>query len=452
MTFHKLKTIARTLPLFLCFSFIVSISYSREIKFLQKSPKETIKPKEEIKKAIITSTETLKESLFGKIISHMVIPLDAGPIIPLPIVDSSKDLGLNYGIMPIWAIRDKKKGIISSVIAPSFNYNNFLGTTLIYRHYLFPDETKLFVFRAQYSQNVQKEIYLNYYTPEFLGTRGRLNWEFRHWINGKASFYGYGPHSLKNNKANYALHMTGEEFTATVPLYKNLYFDFMHMWYSKKVSNGPVETLLRIQDISTNIPYSDLSKRKGFHTNKFSILYDDTDHPFLPKIGTNAKISVLYSTEFLGSDYDYRTYSAEVKHYYNHKDEGKFVTAIRYFYEFQRGDELPFYAQSTLGESTGLRMAGDGRFVGRGKFMLNIEERITLSKVPVLKFVSELEIAPFLDMGTVFDKPSLFTFSNMKYGPGIALRLVMRPQVVGTMDIAFGSEGTNVIISVGYPF
>ena len=84
--------------------------------------------------------------------------------------------------------------------------------------------------------------------------------------------------------------------------------------------------------------------------------------------------------------------------------------------------------------------------------MFNIEERITLSKVPVLKFVSELEISPFLDIGTVFDKPSLFTFSNMKYGPGIAFRLVMRPQVVGTIDIAFGSEGTNVIIQVGYPF
>ena len=128
------------------------------------------------------------------------------------------------------------------------------------------------------------------------------------------------------------------------------------------------------------------------------------------------------------------------------------MTAIHYLLQFQRGETPPFYAMPQLGESTGLRMAGDGRFTGRGKFVFNIEERITLSKSPFYKFISEMEIAPFLDVGTVFDKYSEFTAKDLKYGPGVSARLVIRPQLVATVDLAYGSEGTNAIIKIGYPF
>jgi hypothetical protein len=97
-------------------------------------------------------------------------------------------------------------------------------------------------------------------------------------------------------------------------------------------------------------------------------------------------------------------------------------------------------------------MAGDGRFVDRGKFVFNIEERITLSRSPFMKFISESEIAPFLDVGTVFPGLSDLRAGDLKYSPGVAARIVIRPQVVGTLDFAFGSEGTNAIIKVGYPF
>jgi hypothetical protein len=128
------------------------------------------------------------------------------------------------------------------------------------------------------------------------------------------------------------------------------------------------------------------------------------------------------------------------------------VTALRYQLQFQRGDELPFYAQVQVGETTGLRMAGDGRFTDRGKIVVNLEERITLSRVPYLKFLREVEIAPFIDAGAVFSDPSDFSTGDLRYGPGLSLRLLLRPQVVATADLAFGSEGTNTILRVGYPF
>jgi len=129
-----------------------------------------------------------------------------------------------------------------------------------------------------------------------------------------------------------------------------------------------------------------------------------------------------------------------------------YPTALAPIERHQRGDTLPFYAMPQLGESTGMRMTGDGRFTDRGKFVFTIEERITLSKTPFHKFISETEIAPFLDVGTVFTKTSGFRLRDLKYGPGISARLVIRPQLVATVDFAYGSEGTNAIIKIGYPF
>jgi hypothetical protein len=120
--------------------------------------------------------------------------------------------------------------------------------------------------------------------------------------------------------------------------------------------------------------------------------------------------------------------------------------------QYQRGDDLPFYAMVKLGESTGLRSVGDGRYTGRGKFMVTVEERIRLSRSNLFNFINEIELAPFLDLGEVFDRPSDFRGRDLVYAPGISARLVIRPQFVATVDLAFGKEGSNTLVKVGYPF
>ena len=219
----------------------------------------------------------------------------------------------------------------------------------------------------------------------------------------------------------------------------------------QSVSEGPVEDVRQMAD-SFPETFTAAAKDKDFLTHRLALLYDDTDHPFLPKIGTYASVSGDFSSRRFLSDYSYSLYTAEIKQYYNYKEEGRFVTAARYLLQEQKGETLPFYALPQLGESTGLRMAGEGRFTDRGRFVFNIEERITLSRSPFMKFISELELAPFLDAGTVFPGLSKLRLKDFKWCPGIALRLLVRPQVVATLDFAFGSEGTNSIVRVGYPF
>ncbi|HAT72745.1 MAG TPA: hypothetical protein DCS63_08005 [Elusimicrobia bacterium] len=417
-----------------------------------KAKEELVKPEAKTKEDIMktVSRPVPKEGLLAKILSAITIDTANGPIIPFPVVDSSKDLGPSFGIMPVIAVRNKTTNDIKSVIVPSVNYNENLRTTLTYRHYIFPDEKRYFILRASRSERVERELMAYYYTPQLFSTSLRLSVEAKHWVTGKPSFYGFGINSQRGDKANYSLAMTGGEMILDVPLVKEVFVNVNSAYFAKRVGEGPVDNG-QLKDIFPAV-YPEAANRNYFLTNRFSLVYDNTDHPSLPKIGTYASAAVLYSNKKLGSDYEYRTYSFQMKNYFNYKEEGRFVTAMHYLLQFQRGDALPFYAMPQLGESTGLRMAGDGRFTDRGKFVFTVEERITLSKTPFYKFISETEIAPFLDVGTVFPKVSAFRLRDLKYGPGISARLVIRPQLVATVDFAYGSEGTNAIIRIGYPF
>lgn len=418
-----------------------------------KAKEELVKPEAKTKEDIIKTAERPappKEGLLGRVLNAITIDTPNGPLIPFPVVDSSKDLGPSFGIMPVIAIRNRETNDIKSVIVPSVNYNKNLRTTLTYRHYIFPDDKRYFILRASRSERVERELMAFYYTPDVFKSGFRLSLEAKHWVTGKPSFYGYGINSKRGDKANYSLQMNGEEIIADLPLINHLFFNFNHAFFDKRIGVGPVYTG-QVKDLFP-ADYALASEVRTFHTNRFSLVYDDTDHPFLPKVGTYASASVLYSNKRLGSDFEYRTYSMQVKHYYNYKEEGRFVTAVHYLLQFQRGDTLPFHAMPQLGETTGLRMTGDGRFTDRGKFVFTLEERITISKTPFYKFISETEIAPFLDVGTVFSKVSGFRARDLKYGPGISARLVIRPQLVATVDFAYGSEGTNAIIRIGYPF
>jgi len=392
-----------------------------------------------------------RENLFGRLISKISIETANGPLIILPVIESSKDMGAAYGVMPIMAIRNKKNQTVKAVFMPSLNYNRNLGATLTWRYYIFPNEKRLVVLRASLSQHVEKDFIFIYSAPDFWGNRLRLHAEARDWITGKPSFYGYGPSSSKSSKANYALRQRGEEIGLESPLLNNLYINFTHSYYAQSISRGPVAGVPQLAD-SFPAAFIPAAQDNDFVVHRLALLYDSTDHPSLPKIGTYASLSGAFSSKAFLSDYSYSLYTAEIKQYYNYKEEGRFVTAMHCLLQEQKGETLPFYAMPQLGESTGLRMAGEGRFTDRGRFVVNIEERITLSRSPFMKFISEVEISPFLDVGTVFPELSKLSSRNLKWSPGMALRLLIRPQVVATLDFAFGSEGTNTIIKVGYPF
>jgi hypothetical protein len=44
------------------------------------------------------------------------------------------------------------------------------------------------------------------------------------------------------------------------------------------------------------------------------------------------------------------------------------------------------------------------------------------------------------------------TGRNFEFNPGIGLRAVVRPNILGRIDVGFGKDGPAVFVGLGYPF
>jgi hypothetical protein len=64
----------------------------------------------------------------------------------------------------------------------------------------------------------------------------------------------------------------------------------------------------------------------------------------------------------------------------------------------------------------------------------------------------DLELAPFLEAGQVFRRVTDSPVNDLHWVYGMGFRGVVRPQIVGFVDVGRGSEGFSVFTGVDYPF
>ena len=86
-----------------------------------------------------------------------------------------------------------------------------------------------------------------------------------------------------------------------------------------------------------------------------------------------------------------------------------------------------------------------------------MEERIRLLKTSLFGVSGEVQLAPFLDVGKVFDSSDDLVGRGIlqayHYSTGIGFRGVVPPSFVGRLDIGFGGrEGVGITIGLDYPF
>ncbi len=118
-----------------------------------------------------------------------------------------------------------------------------------------------------------------------------------------------------------------------------------------------------------------------------------------------------------------------------------------------RERQTPFYRWPSLGGHNSYRGAGDGRWVDRNLLALTLEQRIEMFRLHHFGVVSHWEVAPFLDVGKVFPTIGKFNFKDFHPAGGVAFRALVRPQVVGHVEVGFGSGGNNaVFMGLDYPF
>ena len=134
-----------------------------------------------------------------------------------------------------------------------------------------------------------------------------------------------------------------------------------------------------------------------------------------------------------------------------------FVTVLNTALQFAVGHTIPFWELPTLGGSNTLRSYNGGRFTNKDSILINLEERIRLVKASLFGVSGEVQVAPFFDLGKVYDSSDDLVGKGIlqayHYSTGIGFRGVVPPSFVGRLDIGFGGkEGVGITIGLDYPF
>jgi hemolysin activation/secretion protein len=122
-------------------------------------------------------------------------------------------------------------------------------------------------------------------------------------------------------------------------------------------------------------------------------------------------------------------------------------------------NRVPFWALSSLGgdrdEIGGdqeLRGYGAGRYYDRNSFAATVEVRKTMLSFNAASSHIDVEVTPFIDMGSVFGRTGTDPLTQLHKVVGLGFRGVARPFVVGYVDIGYGSEGAAAFTGINYPF
>jgi outer membrane protein assembly factor BamA len=215
------------------------------------------------------------------------------------------------------------------------------------------------------------------------------------------------------------------------------------------VRRGGIPDLPFTGDVFPDLPGVDGAT---VHTQRVILAYDTRDAQTTPTRGLSLSLFVEASSEFLGSASDYVKAGLDTV-YLRPLWDDRLVLVVRGLIEALSGDaDTPFEVRPTLGGGDTLRGFSEDRFYGNARVLLNLEARVRLFTLKLFGVTAEFQAAPFVDIGTVFNSISEFGKEGFEATPGVGLRGVVAPSVVGHVEVGLSREGAAIFVGLDYPF
>jgi hypothetical protein len=387
-------------------------------------------------------------------ITRWIDPHEA-PFIPVPEIAVDPDSGTTLGVIPTILVTDENDAI-RKIIAPDLVHNPFFGWGVHGRiyNYTSPDEQWSIV--SGIYERVQREFDAEYQ----LGRLRNTNWSFNgsaiYDVDGTPRFYGIGNESPAINETDY----TAQSYLVQ----GQLGYNFNHTWqlqYTARFEDvdvlpGTLSTIASIQTRYANLLGEGTNKQV---LNRLSIVYDTRDDIIIPTKGAEVvAYAGMASRNGILNDSLYTETGFDGRAFFPILDKTVIAAhmALRYL---PTANNVPFWALSSLGGADTviggaqpLRGFGEGRFYDRDSFSSSVEFRRNVATFQAVATQVEIELAPFIDVGRVFDQTSTLPFDQLHKVYGLGFRGLARPYVVGFVDIGFGSEGAAVFTGINYPF
>jgi hypothetical protein len=369
--------------------------------------------------------------------------------IPLPVIATTPNEGIIVGALTAFLLHNDKDEV-STLLAPQANYNKNFGASFSLYGAFYPAP------RRSWEMNLSASTKVNYDFEAKVRDRtfkdGRLElYAFPYvFSDGSARFFGFQSDSSKDNETNYADKEYGFTGQVGYDITENLQIVFGERIRRVEIGKGAITSLPSIKERYTE---DEVPGIKGFtaHVQKLALIYSTLDSKDMPTSGIYAKTSIECSWKAFGSSEDYRHYEAEVKGYLP-LDNGRYISVGRIVYNQTLGGNVPFLERSILGGENTLRGYGRNRFIDSSYLLLNLEERIRLFRWSIFNVNTDWELAPFIDFGAVMESLDKAETQSFEFNPGIGFRAVVRPNIVGRIDVGIGSDGPAVFVGLGYPF
>jgi len=367
----------------------------------------------------------------------------------IPAVGTAKNDGTDVGAIVSYIFTDEE-GRVTKIIAPVYIHNEFLGHRGTLNLFWYPTRGDAYKLIVSYTEVIERKFMFDFQRLLLGGGKYSLEGNVGFFKNATARFFGIGPETAQAQETNYTDRELLGFITGGIYVGPGRRVTWTERLRNVEVQPGGIPDLPFTQSVFPAI------KGTGGGTvwgHRLAFLDDTRDDTLTPTIGGYFKM-YLELAQSLSADSDtvFSHYGAEYKVLIPNETK-KYTFVFRARGNFTvGGTDIPFFERSSLGGQNTLRGFGVGRFVDNHSLVFNFEERIQLFHLKVFGTVAEVETAPFLDVGKVTDTFRYRALSQYQVNPGIGFRAIARPNVVGRVDVATGSEGQAVFAGLDFPF
>ncbi len=367
---------------------------------------------------------------------------------PIPAVSTSKNDGNDAGLIVPFLI-STPEGELKYLVAPLLIHNSIVGVRGALNVFAYGTHGQSIKFIASAAEEIERRLTLHYADPAFGQGRFSLGFEGGLVKNATSRFYGFSQGSLESEQTNYTNREIRARWYLGVRLDDVTQIGVAQRYRDVLVLRGATDLPFTLQ-VFPGVDGGDGARILG---NRAFFLYDTRDNLVSPTDGMTftAYAEANWNFDNQSQSPYYRYVFDFMKLFPSRSKRAILVTRANLQTTF--GEGVPFYERSSLGGQNNLRGYGEDRFIDKQLLAFNFEQRFHLLRARIFNVFADFEVAPFVDIGRVFNTfQDLQLFDSFEVTPGVGFRGLVRPNVVGRVDVGVSNEGTAVFAGLDYPF
>jgi hypothetical protein len=371
-------------------------------------------------------------------------------VVPLPSIGHNPDAGTSYGtIVPLLC---ERRGIIATIFAPSLTYNPSFGVDFTFRALAFRQDRRRFHLELAHSTEGNEQYSAGYELPDLPGGFD-LAFEAGYETDHAARFYGLGNSSLESGESRFASRDLTLSARVDYHLIGKLDLRLVERFRIFRPLQSVIQTDPFVGDRWPAVPGTNGSTQVWGH--RVGLVYDSRDSRTLTTRGLYAEAAAELVRDDLSSDQSFIRLEAEARYFFQlggTRARPRTVNVLRANFSYLDSDGVSFIERAGLGSREFMRGLSQRRFVDDHLASLSVESRVRLGAVKLFGVETEPQLAFFYETGQVAGELRDFELSRLKQIYGFGVRIIVRPNIVGRLDVGFSGEGPAVYLALGMPF